>query len=404
MAGKDIIINQFYGINNQISKKVINNTQFVDALNFDVTGDVKNGLLLKTRDRWKKIKDLVDGHSLFATKKSMFFIDNDDLFICDKNFNYEIIDSGYRGLDTSYCYFNNTLFISNEKFIRRYKNGKIYNLTPDKFNNDFLLTENVNGSLNPATYLIACTFVYDDGIEGPCNNPIKYILTSNGGIKIKNFPAITDYNIDKIRVYISRENSTILNLYGEYNIDINEVIINSSNATGQQLDKINLIPLQAGHIVENFNGVLLTAKDNIVYLSKPFSYFYDNYLEYEEKITMIGVVGDGFFVSDEESVWFTNSTTQPGRVHLEDGAIINSMTKNTRNSQIHFFSKHGQFKGSSGGKIEAISSNFKPDLELIKGASLFLNRNGEERIISSFKSSGEKSGLVIRDWVKIEKV
>lgn len=405
MASKDMFFNKFNGINNLISKKVIANNEFVDVLNFDITGNKQTGLLLKTRDKWLKIKDLTDGHSLYANKKLLLFIDDNDLYMCDKNYNFEIIDSGYRGLRTSYTEINNSIIISNNKFIKRYSKGKIYNLVPEIFDNNKLSISNeLNGTLNTGNYLIACTYIHEDGIESSTNNPLLINVDKNSKIIISNFPGILDVKVNKIRVYISRENSTSLHLYGEYPIDIEEVTIYNVINVGQILDKINLIPLQPGHLIESWNGVLLTAKDNFVHISKVFTYFYDNYLEYDENITLLSSVQDGFFVSDEDNIYFTNNITNPGKLQLEDGAILYSGSKNKRTGDIYFFNKHGQFKGSDGGKIQSISKDFKPDLELIKGASMFLDRNGEDRIISSFQSSGAKSGLILKDWVKIEKV
>lgn len=404
----NIYIRGFNGINNILNPKKLKTDDLVDAVNVDIT----NENTVKNRPSWKKIKELNKPHSLYSSVQNMFLIENDYLIRYDKNLKKEIVDDGYLNLNTSFVKFNNQVLISNEKFIKKIKNNKIYNLLPEKYYNNFNVNISSNGNFPKGRYKIAITYVFDDGLEGSTNNPIVVELNDNEKITLSNFNKTNDSNIKYIRIYVSKTNSIEMYRYADYDIDINEVVLNYHQIDfGKRLEKIDLDIINNGKFITVFNGLILTAIENRVYISLPNSFFidydvYSGFLEFNSNITMLqaidGVDG-GIYVSDEDNAYYlSGNISNLTRTILDcQPAIINTSCKSPITNELFFYTQRGQILAQPGGKIVNLTeSRFLPDYELLKGASIVMLHDGRRKIINSIVK-GSPSSAGFGDWAKI---
>ena len=408
MAESNIYIRGFDGINNILNPKKLKTGDLVDAVNVDIT----NENTVKNRPSWKKIKDLNKPHSLFSSVQNMFLVEQDYLVKYDKNLKKEIIDDGYLNLKTSFVKYNNQVIISNENYIKKFKNGKIYNLLPEKYINSFNVNISSNGNFPKGRYKIALTYVFDDGLEGSTSNPIVVELNDNEKISISNFNKTNDSNIKYLRVYISKTNSIEMYRYADYDIDINEINLSFNEIDfGKRLEKIDLDIIRNGKFVTTFNGLILTAIENKVYISLPNSFFvdydvYSGFFEFNSNITMLqsidGVDG-GIYVSDEDNVYYlSGSINNLSRTILDClPAIENTACKSPLTNELFFYTQRGQILAQAGGKITNLTeSRFLPTCELLKGASIVMLHDGRRKIINSL-IKGSPSSAGFSDWAKI---
>lgn len=395
-------LNYFSGINNLQDPMLLNIDELVDALNVDIN---RKGLI-QTRPALKKYKNCTDGHSIFSDGYNIFYIDDDNLYkiVNDQSI---LIDTGYKGLTTRFLKDNATknLLISNNKFIRRYKN-KIYNITPQTFNNKSLrISYGNNGGFPAGRYLISLTFLHDDGIEGGTNSSaIANVTYNNSSIIISNIMKTNDININKIRVYISDLNASTLKHYADYDVDVNSITINYTTQLGNFLTTFNKDPIFPGELIEKYRGVVFTAKDNFIYLSDPLSYTTNgNYLEFESNITLLIAVYDGLYVSDEHNLYFLsgdNPLDLTRTLIYNASAIKHTSSRNIMTNDVFFFTNKGQIVATNSGKFENLTeSKFLPDKDLLFGASTIMYHNGIRKIINSFKT-GEKNQACFGDWIE----
>lgn len=408
----NIYLKKFKGINNKENPNDIDNNELVDALNVMITN--KGSII--TRPQWKYIKeDLIDGRSIYSNNKNMYFLDNDKLCSYDRNFNLSILDLGYAGLNNSYLTImkrTSQVLISNNNFIKVFKNNKIYkSVIPEKSNNDFNIEIDNNGTFPIGIYKIAITFLHDDKTEGTTTSPIDFEITNNNSsVKLLNIEKPIDFNVNSFIVYISMTNSLNLYKYGEFSINTEEIdlIYNQNRLTSELSDfLINREVIYSGRFIEEFNGVILSAKDDLLYFSMPAPFNFvsdrDNYLQFDGKIGMLASVKDGFYVSDEYNTYFiTYQNGIPSQRILDcRQCIFGAFTKNPITSEIFFFTQDGQYVARDGGSIENITDKkFIPSNELIEGSSILMEYQGMKQLINTFKP-GVSQQAGFGDWAKI---
>lgn len=404
----NIYLNGFTGINNKINPQNLKNNELVDAVNVDIT-DAGN---IKSRPLWKYVLDgYTDAHSLYANNQFMFFVNEDNLIKVDKNLKTEIIDTGYKGLITKFTNYNNQVIISNDSFIKRYKKGKIYNLIPESYKNGFHYTIETNGTFPIGTYKVAITLIHDDGLEGATVTPVEIKITQdNSKITLTNLDQnILDINIVKYRVYLSRTNGSELFRFDDFDISNDSIeLFYNINTMGQRLDTINMYPLNNGKFITKYNGYLLTASDNFVYISKPLSLLTESdYWEFEGNITMLIAMESAqnscIYVSDEYNVYCLSGDIENiVRQKLDClPAIPYSDCKSPITNEMFFFTQRGQMLGDSSGTIKNLTEErFLPDVDLVSGASIVVLSDGRKKIISSFVK-GNSNSMGFGDWAKI---
>lgn len=407
----NLYIRQFSGINNIQNPKKLKAGELVDAVNVDIT----NEGTVKSRPSWIKKVNLNKPHSLYSSLKNMYFIEGNYLNTFDGNLNKVTIDEGYQGLKTDFVRFNNQIIISNEQFIKRFKNNKIYNLTPPKNSNHFNINIEQGGNFPKGRYQIALTYIHDDGLEGTTSNPyIVDLSEDNLKIVLSNFDQSgeSDFNVTKFRIYISNTNSSEVYFFGEYLIDINEVVIYYNQVNfGRRLEKVNMDSLPNGKFITTYNGLILTAFENKVNISLPLQFYmdYDNYsgyYEFNSNITMLECLegaGGGIFISDEENVYFLSGDIKAlTRQRLDClPAVPYSSCKSPISNELFFYTQRGQILAQPNGQITNLTDDkFLPDYELSQGASIVMLHDGRRKIINGFMK-GNQSQAGFGDWAKI---
>ena len=402
MADINVYLDKFQGVNNLLDPKDLTSNELTQAINVDITRDGR----IQSRPSWKYIRECEDGHSLWSDNINMYFVDGDNLIKKNPNGVEQIIDIGYKGLKTSFLKDVNNIIISNDKFIKRFKNNKIYDIAPPTCTNEYDINFGLGGTFPIGKYQIAITYLFDDGIEGATRNAMQVEITQdNSSIVISNLPVTFDSNITGYRLYLTEQNATTLRHYNDYGL-VDSITLNYNIQNfGKQLQFFNKDPISPGSLIEKYKGVIFTAVGNKIYFSEPLEYLTKyNYLEFDGDITLLVAHIDGIYVSDSYNVyWLSGSNPHDlNRIQVYNSpAIKYTQNKNIMTNDVFFYTQTGQIIAESGGQIKNITEDkHLPNKELKEGASLIMYQNGIKKIINSFKT-GESNSAGFGDWAKI---
>ena len=214
-----------------------------------------------------------------------------------------------------------------------------------------------SGSLPAGHYLAACTYMRD-GQEGPASAVRRFEFLEDGnGLVFSGFVPVSSQDIDSVAIYISRPSGDIL-YRGIISPISNNSVVYANDATELKytLRTQYLVSMPAGHLFSYFRGHLLAAKDNILYYSEPHNlelyHEFKGFVPFQSKITNIGPVRNGVFVTLENQTIFLSGVSPVEWEYIEVseyGAPQNSLLL-----------VNGDFigaEGISGGNVVVIPSD-----------------------------------------------
>lgn len=256
------------------------------------------------------------------------------------------------------------------------------------------------GRLPAGRYQCALTYVRDDGQESGAEPPQVIELSDEfNGITVS-LPSSSDSSVENIRIYISTTDGTELYLAGE--------VENGTATYVYREDTKHLqIPLTTDCLDKppvftniDFHGSrMLYAVNNVLYYSIPFSYelvdFRFNYIPFNSKIDVIGVVKDGIYIGTSTEIFFLSGTdiadvklmtkvadygVVPGSKVYGDGSIIGD--GETQQPLPIWTSKQGIVVGLPGGELVNVTQKQADISKGIKGAALFRQEDGQSHYVN----------------------
>lgn len=398
MDGLNYVVENLKGIRNSLKDthvvEVSNKENSKSSVNLEITG---NSVMEMKTDNIKTSSSPV--HSLFMDGDICLFRKDSTLCVLDANYNSHILREGLTsGLPMSYKHVNNHIYYCDgattgviEKSEENKADGT-YTLKGRSWGLEVPTSAELlpaSGSLRPGRYKCTLTYLRSDDQESGSSLLSLVDLTESGftiGVRHS-----TDPDVTAINIYVSTANEQGLYHLTTVNKDretSNAKVSYYSFTSESQVDTDcpilteNLKAAPTGTAIEHYRGHMYVASGSTLWYSEPLSYeLFDlshNWIGFASPITMLGAVHDGMFVGTQKEVFFLKGTNTRDferiLVYSEGGVVPGSLvrgkgtgiTDNTslegdsyggdRGDVLFWMTNRGIYAGSSGGKVEGLTS------------------------------------------------
>lgn len=286
-----------------------------DALNVDFT---KEGKWRRRQGHGLTIP-LPDAHSVFAHPEFPYLMarDSNTLYAMGPELEPEAVVTGLGEDATSYCVLNGELLWTIEKRATGRIDTLLVNRPLGLPNPPGVpgLAAGTNGGLHPGNYRVCLSYLDAEGEEsGTCPPSPTIAIDANGAITVTLLPPPA--GIVATRVYVTEANGR--DFYHAFDADPDETSVRLiEGERGDEARTPHLIPLPAGHILREINGIVLMAVDNRVHygeamrprLHRPAH----NFIPFAARVDMLQPVGEaesaGMYVAAGKRVYFLAGAT-----------------------------------------------------------------------------------------------
>jgi hypothetical protein len=272
----------------------------------------------------------------------------------------------------------------------------------------------VQGTLPKGTYQVNFTYLSKYGLESGAGVASVITVPDNSGISLS-IPSI-HINPDVVgaRVYCSSSDGT--ELYFITRLILGDSYTISSVDNTRPFRHFNLDAPPKGSIVRFYRGRLYVASGNILYYSEPFAYnHFDigyNYIEFPNTIDEVLPVEDGLWVCSDRIYYLTgDSPDNFKRIVKEYIKVVKGTATRFSGSYLHLDNTPVGYKWlvttdlgilalfNQGLIINLTASNLSV-VRADKGASIFLQSNGNNQYISILKQNDKSNNSVMGDMVE----
>jgi hypothetical protein len=172
------------------------------------------------------------------------------------------------------------------------------------------------GSLQAGSYLIALTFVRNDGQESGASAIVKADVTANQAISITNIPVSSDSTVSYVNIYITTCNGETFYLAKQIsNGTTSATYILNTIELNLPIRTLLLSPAPAGHNLQFYNGRVYVASGDSIYYSEPYAYeLFDlahNRMHFDSRIAVMAPVRDGIWVATQTRTVFLAGEDAP---------------------------------------------------------------------------------------------
>jgi len=267
----------------------------------------------------------------------------------------------------------------------------------------------VTGKLAAGTYQVAICFV--DSITGEIGGALlaSTINAQDGsGILCANIPVHPEgYNV---HVYVSTQNGEQLYKNGTVLNGITSYTIIDSRKSQQILETQFMSPLPGGHIIRQYNGRMYCAHDNVLWFSQPFRYGLKktskDFFQFPSKIKIVQPVDNGIFVVAGNTYFLSGREPKEfiqTLVSEDDGIEGTGLTLSGDSFGLGFDKNVGFWYSTKGAVVGLLSGELKLLTEnrlalrdqLVRGISLYKEKEGIKQVVSNFSSGGTVSSFGI---------
>lgn len=229
------------------------------------------------------------------------------------------------------------------------------------------------GALAPGLYLVAITRADIDG-ESPAAT-VQVQVPANGGL--------TFTASEPVRVYMSGPDGSILT----HQATGTTVTIVTHNENGPRCETLNRAPMPAGTIVRHFNGRMLVARDNILFISDPYNYgLYDparSFIPLPSPINMLEPTAGGVYIGADKVYWLTDFTAAPLADVTPYPALPRSSGVSPDKQEVFWLSEHGVVIGDATGTAKLPQDDRLAFGGATSGATLYRKQDGMTQIVGT---------------------
>jgi hypothetical protein len=266
------------------------------------------------------------------------------------------------------------------------------------------------GDAPAGRYLVAATYMRDDGQESGAEGPAAITLTTEAGGMTVFLTASQDPGVTAIRLYISAPDGQQLYLSGVFS-NVTQTAVYRGGPLGRELKTLFLQPAPAGQLIEYLLGKVYVASGQYVFPSKAFSYElfdFEDFLPFDGIVTLLGAVEDGIYASDGKKTYFIEDGKKrhdglphaaiPGTMVYADLATIGDGSISGKG--LIWASDKGIILGMKGGVTKNLTeANYVYD-SASWGAGLFRQANGINQYIALLRDGDGLTDRVYK-WQKI---
>lgn len=307
------------GIDNTSAETAVAPSALRDALNVDAGAD---GRLRRRRGRTKRLS-LLYPHSLFGDAEFPYLLlrQGADLCAVDEDLALERPVLGNLGdVPASYCMLNDEVLWT----VEGRRTGRLDSMladlplglpTPDGVP---ALSTASGGGHTAGNYRVTLTFLDAHGEESGACEPAPIALAEGDAIVIT-LPQVPDV-AHWVRAYVTEPDGTIFYAAGQVLAGTATLRIDAGSPRGVDVRTLDLVPLPAGHIIRELNGVVLMAQDNLVWYGRPMRprlhHPGEDFVPFTARIDMLQPVGDadgaGVYVGAGKRIYYLAGATLKG--------------------------------------------------------------------------------------------
>lgn len=327
-----------------------------------------------------------NAHSIWGDKLGAYAVLDDDLVQLEENgtgLARTVIRAGMPRLPVSYSRGGDgEVYWTNGSALRRISAGQDRPAATAPLSVTPTLAVGAGG-FPAGRYIVAFTVVSQDG-ESPSTPPVQIEIPENGALVIG--PTETE-----ALVYVSGPNGEIPILQGT--VAGAGLTLYTLSDTGRRCTTMNTVVMPAGIIVRHYNGAMLVASGQALYISPAYNYGLlqpaKGYITFPAPVTLVEPVDSGVFLAADKTYWMSDLLTGSDglREVLPYGAVPGSSqqlpAQKQGQRQVCWHSSRGLVIGSNDGTARALQDDVLTFSDAASGASLYRERDGMRHVITS---------------------
>jgi hypothetical protein len=401
MGAGEVEITKWLGLRNNAAPERFRPGDLKTALDVDVD----DAGALRSRHGYVEVSSTAS-HSMFAKDGLCVVVQDVDMKRMDSAGALTQLARLQYGGPVSYAELDGVVYFSNGVDTGRIAGGRVYEwgVRPPVSQPSAAAGA---GSLPPARYLYAMTFVRSDGIESGSRVPGLVELTVSGGLVFSGMEVSTDPLVAGKALYLSAPNGTEL-----YRVAVvpaltsSYVYANAGLDLGPPLHSDTVEPAPAGTIVEIHDGVAYVVDGSVAWASDQYNLERfrraARFVQLPGMINLFAAVTDGVFAATDDGTWFLSGPdlatatkvlsygAVPGTAVKFDGEQLLAEDERTgaSNPAVMWMSPDGVIMGTSGGQVKNLTENRYSLPTAQRGAALFRVARGYASYIASMRGNG----------------
>lgn len=379
-------------------------TSLRQAVNTDLDRDGKPS----RRPGYEQVVD-ADAHSLFAAPQGMLCVIDGDLKLYDENLSGSTLISALGDRPVSYAVAGGETFWTNNFRIGRIAaDGSVKPVWIDAPGQPTVAAY-ATGALPAGNYQVAITYLDAGGRESGSSLATVVTLTAGQGIRLTNIPSNAD--AATVRIYVYPQDGDGLYWAADVPAGTTTYVIGLGER-GKLLETQWLEPLPPGQCIRYYNGVVLVAKDNVIWRSDAFRFGlkrYDAYARYSDYVSLMEPIGEvdltGVFIAAGKRTYFLrgNPNDWSQVIAYPHGAIEGTACiasgsdfgLETANRVLYWVADNGvPVLGLPSGQVVPLTDKRFVTPLADRGATLFRDSNGIRQTITSLLGSHTNKAAV----------
>lgn len=165
-------------------------------------------------------------------------------------------------------------------------------------------------------------------------------------------------------------------------------------------------PPPPGHLVRAYNGGLLIANGNTVWMTSPLRPHAVNrmrgFFQYPTRIADIVPTPGVTYVGADHTYALSNLELEPSQVRVYDQPIVAGTSVHNGDGSAYWLCEDGYMRGDSGGQVEVVTRDRWAPLVASEGASGKVNIDGREMMVTTLKGQPKENSLAAADYFQSE--
>jgi hypothetical protein len=387
------------GMNNRQPDYALPNGTLRNAVNTDIDNQGN----LRRREGYEKVASGINMHSGFSCEAWSLIVNAGRL----KIWNDDDTFTDLMAVQGPVCYhfLNNIVYFSDG--VGAYKllaDGTVTNwgVTPP---NDPILSS-TSGSLAAGTYLAAVTPIGQDGFEHGSSEVVSIEVDDNSGI-VFTLPAVTDPQVDYLRVYLSTANGEVLYGISDVAVGTATYTVTENAGEGVELETLGCTAMPAGSTIDSYRGILYVVSGDTAWHSDPQAYDRmnpdTNFIQHSQDIDLLAADTNGIWMASDKTYFYSGAG--PGQftetVALEYGAVPGKAKIDPSTNALVWYSKRGVVR-ASGGIANLQEANIAAETG-DSAAVLVREFDGLRQVVASV-TNAQVSKLAAGDFLEMEVV
>ncbi len=400
------------GVNNVSSEHSLSETTARVLRNVDVLADGK----VKRRRGYQRVTSTTGAHSGFSHNGYVYYADGPSLFAWTPEFGAEAIADVTPDAPVVYEDINGFLYVTDGRHryiidgVNAVKNWAVE--APSGMPN---LTTNTFGTLPVGLYQVTMTFMRGQEESG-AGMAQSIALNQQGSIEISNIPQPFDPDVTRIRIYVSNPSGETM--YASATLPVGTMGVHiMALPSGKKLETQFYEPLPAGQELCLYKGFMMSARDNVLYFSKPLQYGVYNptedYLQIAGRIDLLKAVQNGVYIAAGQRTYFLSGNSpeefQLRIVHTRGavpgtGLVIPASTFDfeglkTGDVVVWWATNGTMVVGFPDGQISILREAELALPEYSRGAILARRQDGAKQLVSVLSEPKRDNALAVADTV-----